>query len=140
MFASLATIDGVRLYSLQTGEARQQLTKLALDQPIADLGGLVQDFADTAAIMQQLDLVISCDSAPAHLAGALGMAVWTTLPFMPDWRWLRDRDDSPWYPSMRLYRQTRAGDWQGVFATIAKEMEKRASRGRPSRPGRYGDD
>ena len=82
-----------------------------------------QNFAFTAAAIQQLDLVVTVDTSVAHLAGALGKPVWTLLPYVPDWRWLLDRDDSPWYPSMRLFRQTQAGDWPGVFARASKALD-----------------
>ena len=78
-----------------------------------------------AAIMKNLDLVISCDTAVAHLAGALGVPVWVALPFVPDWRWLLEREDSPWYPTMRLFRQRRAGDWGEVFERMAKLLPRR---------------
>lgn len=82
----------------------------------------LQDFADTAALMQHLDLVISVDTAPAHLAGTLGIPTWILLPFVPDWRWLRDREDSPWYPSVRLFRQPRRGDWESVIERVVSEL------------------
>jgi len=72
--------------------------------------------------MKSLDLVVTCDTSIAHVAGALGMPVWVALPFAPDWRWMLDRDDSPWYPTMRLFRQTSAGDWAGVFDRVADEL------------------
>jgi len=75
-------------------------------------------FVDTAAIMRNLELVISSDTAVPHVAGALGVPVWVALPFVPDWRWMLDREDSPWYPTMRLFRQKRPGDWEGVFEEI----------------------
>ena len=77
-------------------------------------------FVDTAALMRQLDLVITSDTAIAHLAGALGVKVWVALPTNCDWRWLRERDDSPWYPTMRLFRQQQAGDWAEVFGRMAR--------------------
>ena len=77
---------------------------------------------DTAAIMQNLDLVICCDTAVAHLAGAMGVPVWVALAMGPDWRWLLERSDSPWYPTMRLFRQTRQGDWHEVFERIAEAL------------------
>ena len=79
---------------------------------------------DTAAIMKNVDLVISSDTAVPHLAGALGVPVWVALPFVPDWRWLLDRSDSPWYPMMRLFRQKRAGDWVGVFEEIRAALRE----------------
>jgi ADP-heptose:LPS heptosyltransferase len=74
--------------------------------------------------MRNLDLVISCDSAPAHLAGALGMPVWLALAYSADWRWFVDRSDTPWYPTMRLFRQTRPGDWKSVFRQIEEELAR----------------
>ena len=80
-------------------------------------------FMDTAAILTQLDLLISCDSSVAHLAGALNVPVWLALPYSAEWRWMRDRSDSPWYPRHRLYRQPRAGDWDSVFQRLASELQ-----------------
>ena len=79
-------------------------------------------FVDTAAVMMNLDLVVTCDTAAAHLAGALGVPVWLALPSLPDPRWLLDREDSPWYPTMRLFRQSRRGDWDNVFERIAAHL------------------
>ena len=87
----------------------------------------MKDFAETAAVIRNLDLVVSVDTSVAHLAGALGHQVWTLLPFMPDWRWLFDRDDSPWYPSMRLFRQKTAGDWPGVIKRLSAAIVKQAA-------------
>lgn len=81
------------------------------------------DFLRSAEIIATLDLVISVDSAPAHLAGSLGVPVWTLLPFEPDWRWGLQGDTTPWYPNMRLYRQPAAGDWAGVMARVAADLE-----------------
>ena len=80
---------------------------------------------DTAAIMQHLDLVITSDTAMSHLAGALGVPTWVALTNVPDWRWLLDREDSPWYPTMRLFRQQTLGDWEGVFERMAAELKDR---------------
>ena len=89
---------------------------------LARLGETLTDFADTAALIDQLDLVITVDTSVAHLAGALGKRVWILLPFVADWRWLTDRTDSPWYPSARLFRQETAGDWGGVVAQVAAAL------------------
>jgi tetratricopeptide (TPR) repeat protein len=98
---------------------------------VADWREELKDFADTAALMANLDLVLTIDSAAAHLAGALGRPTWTMLKYVPDWRWLREREDSPFYPTMRLFRQTTLGDWAGVLAKVATELhllaEKRAA-------------
>ena len=85
---------------------------------------------ETAGVMQSLDLIITIDSFPAHLAGALGRPVWTLLPADPDWRWMEDRDDSPWYPTMRLFRQCRTGDWEEVIKRVAQELRRPKPAGR----------
>ncbi|MDR2212461.1 MAG: hypothetical protein LBE21_02395, partial [Pseudomonadales bacterium] len=90
--------------------------------PIARIDDAISDFGDTAAAIEQCDLVISVDTAVAHLAGALGKPLWLLLPFIADWRWLLDRNDSPWYPTARLFRQRRRGDWDGVIAKVAEEL------------------
>ncbi|MBC6479463.1 MAG: hypothetical protein GDA56_18500 [Hormoscilla sp. GM7CHS1pb] len=87
------------------------------------LGEQLHDFADTAAIIQALDLVITVDTAVAHLAGALGKPVWVLLPFAPNWRWMLHRADSPWYPSMQLFRQQKLGDWSEVFLAVQRALE-----------------
>jgi len=89
---------------------------------LLDVSAELGDFADTAALISSLDLVISVDTSVAHLAGALGKPTWIMLPFAPDFRWLLDREDSPWYPKMRLFRQSRAGDWDGVIARIGEAL------------------
>src|SRR5262249_25006935 len=81
-------------------------------------------FLDTAALMQHLDLVVSCDTSAVHLAGALGRPAWVALKQVPDWRWMRERGDSPWYPSLRLFRSRVPGDWASVFAEMACELRK----------------
>jgi ADP-heptose:LPS heptosyltransferase len=83
---------------------------------------------DTAALMMNLDLVITSDTAIAHLAGALGIPVWVALPRVPDWRWLLEREDTPWYPTMRLFRQRRYGHWEDVFDDMIEEMKKKLVR------------
>ena len=88
------------------------------------LGDQLTDFADTAAVIANLDLVISVETAVPHLAGAMARPVWTLLPFVPAWRWLLAREDSPWYPSMRLFRQPRSGDWDSVIASVAQRLEQ----------------
>ena len=96
---------------------------------MADLRPHLNDFSDTAAAVAQLDLVISVDTSVAHLAGALGKPVWVLLPFCPDWRWLLERDDSPWYPTARLFRQPRIGDWDSVIAQVGDALTLRAKTG-----------
>jgi tetratricopeptide (TPR) repeat protein len=126
-FGPLARLPGVRLYSLQVGAGSEQLAALKGDVPLVDLGPRIADLHDMAAIMCNLDLVVTCDSAPAHVAGAIGRPVWVALPNAADWRWLLARTDSPWYPTMRLFRQPRAGDWQGVLQAIGNELARLAA-------------
>jgi tetratricopeptide (TPR) repeat protein len=125
-FARLGQQKGVHLISLQKGPAADQLRTLGGENTILDLGSRLDEaagaFVDTAAVMMNLDLVITADTAGAHLAGALGVAVWVALPLVPDWRWLLERDDSHWYPTMRLWRQTRYGHWDDVFDRLAEEL------------------
>lgn len=127
-FAALAQVPGVHLYSLQKGPGSEQVSALAGAFPVIDLGSRLDEesgaFMDTAAVMKSLDLIVSSDTAIAHLAGALGAPVWTALPALPDWRWLLDREDSPWYPTMRLFRQTERGEWARVFERMANEVKK----------------
>jgi Flp pilus assembly protein TadD len=123
-FEVISRVAGVRLISLQKGYGSEQLADLAGRFEVTDLGSRLGDLMDTAAAMENLDLMICVDSAVAHLAGALGVPAWVALPFSADWRWLTDRDDNPWYPSMRLFRQKRWGDWDEVFERIAGELEK----------------
>ena len=123
-FEPLARVLGVRLFSLQTGFGTEQLAEVGDRFRVVDLGSRLHDFMDTAAVMMNLDLVVTVDSAPAHLAGALGVPVWVALPFVPDWRWLLKREDSPWYPTMRLFRQAAPGDWSGVFERMAQALEE----------------
>ncbi len=89
---------------------------------LVDYTNDLNDFSDTAALIENLDLVITVDTAVAHLAGALAKPVWLLLPFVPDWRWLLDRGDSPWYPTMRLYRQPEYGDWESVLKMLKQEL------------------
>src|SRR5204863_2880742 len=89
---------------------------------VADLSDQLGDFSDTAAVIANLDLVIAVDTAVVHLAGALGRPVWAMLPFAPDWRWMLDREDSPWYPSLRLFRQARPGDWDSVLVRVRSAL------------------
>ncbi len=125
--APLAAVPGVRLFSLQVGPGREELAAPGNRFDVTDLGGRFdpESFADVAAVMQSLALVITVDSALAHVAGALGTPVWVALPFSPDWRWLLEREDNPWYPTMRLFRQSQAGRWPEVFERMAEELRKR---------------
>ena len=119
-FAPVAAIPGLALFSLQRGEHAAQLSGAPF--PIRNLEEESNDIADTAAIISNLDLLITADTMPAHLAGALGAPVWTLLHSSPDWRWMRGDERTPWYPSMRLFRQQRPGDWASVIRTIAEEL------------------
>ncbi len=125
-FAPLAKQAGVSLVSLQKGFGSEQLAEFCEAWPVLDLAAELDNeggaFLDTAAAMLSLDLVITSDTGIAHLAGALGVPVWVALPLVPDWRWFREREDSPWYASMRLFRQRTAGDWDDVFARIAAAL------------------
>ncbi len=112
----------IAFFSLQKGPQVDELTKLSPQVPIQDLSSQLNDFADTASIVAQLDLIISVDTSVAHLAGALGKPTWVLLPFSPDWRWMLKRDDSPWYPTMRLFRQSHRGDWVGVFEQVKQAL------------------
>jgi len=134
-FEPLARLEGVRLVSLQKGMGVEQIAEVADRFSILDLGSRFEDFADTAAALAHLDLVVTVDSAVAHLAGALGVPVWLALPFVADWRWLLDRDDSPWYPTMRLFRQQTRGDWPGVFERLTAALRDLPVRKAATRPG-----
>jgi hypothetical protein len=117
----------IEFYSLQKGEFAEAELAAAIargwDGPcIRDFTGELRDFSDTAALIAQLDLMITVDTATAHLAGALGKPVWILNRFDGCWRWLLDRDDSPWYPTARLYRQERPGDWQGVLERVRHDL------------------
>ena len=116
------TAGGCVFVSLQLGPAARQIA--AAPFPIVDPTARLADFADTAALIQALDLVIAVDTAVAHLAGALGKPVWLLSRFDACWRWLRDRDDTPWYPTMRLFRQTAPGDWAGVVERVAEALSR----------------
>jgi hypothetical protein len=126
-FESLARMEGVQLFSLQKGHGSEEIDALGNRFSVIDLSAQLDNeggaFLDTAAVMRCLDLIVTIDSSPAHLAGALGVPVWVPLARVPDWRWLVDRDDSPWYPTMRLFRQSLRGEWADVFARIATELE-----------------
>jgi hypothetical protein len=150
-FAPLANVSGVQLISLQKGAGTEQMVDggwltvngeekkeqsngqseggkpfsltTTVHCPPSTFDETSGPFMDTAAIMKNVDLVVTCDTVIAHLAGALGVPVWVALAHVPDWRWQLHRADSPWYPTMRLFRQNRAGDWQGVFERIANELK-----------------
>jgi hypothetical protein len=124
-FAPLAGLEGVRFYSLQKGPPAAQLASLGdawTGPPIVDWTEELDDFADTAALVSQLDLVIACDTSTAHLAGAIGRPVWILNRFDACWRWGVGREDSPWYPTARLFNQRSAGDWAAVIEAVKAEL------------------
>nr|WP_319393552.1 tetratricopeptide repeat protein [uncultured Desulfobacter sp.] len=124
-FSPLKEVSGVHLYSLQK-EAHDLWTDQDPEVLFSrDFGPQLSDFADTAAIISNLDLIISVDTSVAHLAGALGKETWIVLPFSPDWRWLTHREDSPWYPTVRLFRQPGSGDWDAVFESVKTALEQK---------------
>jgi len=124
-FADIARLSDIRLISLQKGAGVEQLQNLPPGMAVEELGeGFPQDFSETAAAMESLDLVISCDTSVAHLAGALGRPCWLVLRYGADWRWLTHRSDTPWYPGMRLFRQPAPGDWRGAFQQMAAALDE----------------
>ena len=129
LFETLARVPGVTLVRLQKGQGSEQMAEVEDRFRVVDLGDRLDadagPFMDTAAIMGHLDLVVTCDSSLAHLAGALGVPVWIALMLTPDWRWLSGRDDSPWYPSARLFRQTGVADWPEVFERMAAALREK---------------
>jgi hypothetical protein len=130
-FAPLAKVAGMRLIRLQKKVVDEE--RLAENESVQmicwddEMDAIGNEFMDTAAIMASLDLVVTSDTSIAHLAGALGVPVWVALSVAPDWRWLLARDDSPWYPTMRLFRQTRLGEWSDVFERMASELASRST-------------
>jgi type IV pilus biogenesis/stability protein PilW len=125
MFLPVTGIDGIIVYSLQKREYAERAQYRSKDIRLTDLTEEIHDFSDTAALIGNLDLVVSVDTAVAHLAGALGKPVWTLIPYSPDWRWLLDREDSPWYPTMSLFRQSSPRDWRSVIDRVASELHKK---------------
>ena len=126
-FLPFAEVPGVQLFSLQKGPREPDLDQVRGRSLIVDLARQLDDFADTAAAIEGLDLVIMTDSSVAHLTGALGRPVWNMLAYVPYWLYLRDRTDSPWNPSMRLFRQPRPGDWESVFAEVKQALTELAA-------------
>ena len=123
--AECLDVRGLSLVSLQKDARPEELR--AFGAPIIDAGPQLRDFADTAACVAALDLVIAVDTSVCHLAGAIGAPVWTLIPFVPDWRWRLGRDDTPWYPSMRLFRQARIGDWREPLGRVREALAERLS-------------
>lgn len=123
LFRCLEGIPGVELYSLQFGPRAAELRQPGAPR-VADLSAVLGDFARTAAVVEHLDLVVTVDTSMAHLAGGLGKPVWTLIPYDADWRWLRGREDSPWYPTMRLFRQRERGKWAPVLERVAAALRE----------------
>ncbi len=121
-FAALFDVPGTRFYSLNR-DMKEGDAAFLPRLPVTDMTPRIGNFADAARVVGQCDLVITCDTATAHLAGGMGKPVWTLLPHAPDWRWLTQREDSPWYPSMRLFRQEMPGDWAGVMGRVKDALE-----------------
>jgi hypothetical protein len=119
----LLQLQDAAFYSLQKGPATEQFQDLPPNTKLIDLDAEQRDFADTAAIVSNLDLVISVDTSVAHLAGAMGKPVWILLRYVPDWRWLLGREDSPWYPTARLFRQPTLDAWDPVVDRVGAELE-----------------
>jgi hypothetical protein len=117
--APITDLPDTAFVSLQMGPAQAEIGNYFGAAPVINLGAEISDFADTMAILDGLDRLIAVDTSVAHLAGAMGKPVSVLLPFAPDWRWLLERNDSPWYPTMSLYRQDRPGDWAGAVAKAA---------------------
>jgi hypothetical protein len=123
-FKALFESRGCRFYSLQK-DVREHDVPLLGSTPVEDLSREIRDFADTAAIIAHMDLVVSADTSLAHLAGAMGHPVWVALAFAPDWRWYPESEASPWYPSARLFRQRSPGAWAGVMTEIGRALNRR---------------
>lgn len=122
--APLLSTPGVVFFPIQFGSAVREMEALAGNCRFVDVTSGIVDFDDTASLLANLDLVITVDTSLAHLAGGMGVPTWVLIPFVPDWRWLLGRQDSPWYPTMRLFRQSEPGDWDGVARQIAGELGK----------------
>jgi tetratricopeptide (TPR) repeat protein len=128
LLGPLAAVPRVIFYSLQKGPAAAEALHAPDGMRLVDVAGELQDFSDTAALISGLDLVVTIDTATAHLAGALGKPVWTLTHWPPDWRWLLGRDDSPWYPAMRLFRRGRTDSWSDVIPRVAQALQRAAQR------------
>jgi len=131
-FAPLARVDGVRLVSLQKGEPAEQALCPPEGLRIIDMTADLKDFSDTASLVANLDLVITVDTAVAHLAGALGKPVWILSRFDGCWRWLDGREDSPWYPTARLFHQKTAGQWDDVIERVTVALSQLSEQNAPA--------
>jgi tetratricopeptide (TPR) repeat protein len=135
-FAPLAALPGVALVSLQKGPSADQAGRYFGRAPLINIGAEVRDYDDTMALLESLDLVVTVDTSVGHLAAAMGKPVWILLATSPDWRWLLDREDSPWYPTVRLFRQTTARQWGDVFTRVADALTAMAAPPVTGRDGR----
>jgi hypothetical protein len=125
-FGPLGQIPGVALVSLQKGPGQAQIAKYFGRAPLISLGPELDNYQDTMAVLDQLDLIVTVDTSVGHLAGAMGRPVWIMLPFAPDWRWLLDRADTPWYPTVRLFRQSTPREWQPVMDAVVEALRREA--------------
>jgi hypothetical protein len=121
--APVTAVDGIALIVLQKGAGQRQTGSYYGRAPLIHLSAEIDSFEDTAAIIEGLDLVLTVDTSVAHLAGAMGKPVWVMLPWAAEWRWLMHRTDTPWYPTMRLFRQPTAGDWKNVAQQVAAALK-----------------
>ena len=132
----LANVPGVALLSLQKGPKTGQAGKYYGPAPLINIGAEIDDYDDTMAILEKLDLLVTVDTSVAHVAGAMGRPVWIMLPRAPDWRWLLDRTDTPWYPTVRLFRQQTVRQWGDVAKTIAADLAQHDWQPDSRRPSR----
>jgi tetratricopeptide (TPR) repeat protein len=123
-FSPLSDVKNVIFYALQKGSREEEAQSPPPGMLLINLAPEIKDFSDLAAVIEALDILITVDTAPAHLAGALARPVWTLVPFVPDWRWMLDRPDSPWYPTMRLFRQPKLHDWESVMTQIRDALDQ----------------
>jgi len=114
---------GASFISIQRDVRSSDAAQLGATNELTHLGGELADFNDTAAVLSLCDLLITADTAPAHLAGAMGRPVWVLVPFAPDWRWMLDGESTPWYPTARVFRQSALGDWNAVIARVATALQ-----------------
>jgi ADP-heptose:LPS heptosyltransferase len=121
-FSGLLDIPRIQFFSLQKGPPAEQIDALDMRSRLVDLMPEVTDFADTAAIINELDLIVAVDTSVAHLAGALAKPVWILTRSDADWRWLRNRHHNPWYPTARIFGQSKPGDWRSVIEEVKKEL------------------
>jgi hypothetical protein len=118
----LAQVTGAHYFSLQKGEASKEAMSPPNDMALIDWTADLHGLDDTAALIDHLDLVITVDTSVAHLTGSMGKPVWVLLPFVPDWRWMLDREDSPWYPTMKLFRQPQPDDWNAPIQQMVNAL------------------